>query len=78
MQRQNKEAGNRTVIIRVRSCCGTDIATGGGKRTTCTMGPHSAAHAHAFKLFGGRPFNLTALRESGTFRAELVVEGARL
>ena len=41
------------------------------------MGPHAAAHAHASKLFGERPFNLVALREPGAFRATVIQEAVR-
>ena len=77
MTRADKYADAKSQIIRVRPCGGTDIATGGGKRTSCTMGPHAAAHAHAVKLFGDRPFNLVALREPGTFRATVTEQESR-
>ena len=75
MTRQDREAERRTQIIRVRDIGGTYVATGGGKRTSCTGGPQSAAHAHAFKLFGERHFNLVATAESNTWRATAVGEG---
>ena len=74
MTRAERNAEAKSQIIRVRPYAGTDLATGGGKRTSCTMGPHAAAHAHASKLFGTRPFNLVALREPGTFRATAIQE----
>ena len=74
MTRQKKEAESRTQIIRVREYGGTYIATGGGKRTSCTTAPFSAAYAHASKLFGDRHFNVVALRESNTYRATVIPE----
>lgn len=72
MNRAKKIAEATSQIVRVRDIGSTYVATGGGKRTSCTMGAHAAAHAHASKLFGDRPFNLVALREPGTFRAAVI------
>ena len=60
MTRYKKEAEAKSQIVRVRDIGSTYVATGGGKRTSCTAGPYSAAHAHASKLFGDRPFNLVS------------------
>lgn len=74
MTRQKREAEAKSQIIRVRDYCGTHIATGGGKRASCSAGAVEAAHSLAFKLFGDRPFNLTALAESNTWRATTTQE----
>lgn len=74
MTRQDKEANRRIQIIRVRDIGSTYVATGGGKRTSCTAGPLDAAHAHAFKLFVERPFNLVATAEPNTWRATAIQE----
>lgn len=72
MTKADKLAEAKSQIIRIRHCADFDVATGGGKRTTSTMGPHAAAHAHARKLFGDRPFNLVALSEPDAFRATVI------
>lgn len=69
MTRAEKIAAQTSQIIRIRDLGHTYLATGGGKRTTCTQGPANAAYAHASKLFGDRPFNLNPLREYNTWRA---------
>ncbi len=74
MNRAEKIAAQKSQIIRVREYCGTSIATGGGKRATCTAGAVEAAHVLASKLFGDRPFNLTALAEANTWRATAIPE----
>ena len=72
MTRYKKEAEAKSQIVRVRDIGSTYVATGGGKRTSCTAGAFSAAHAHALKLFGDRPFNLVSLRETGTYHATVI------
>ena len=69
MTRQKREAESRSQVLRVREYCGTYIATGGGKRTTCTQGAIQAAHSHASKLFVDRNFTLTPLAEPNAWRA---------
>lgn len=56
-----------SVVIRVRQYAGTFIATGGGKRASCSASEYSAAWALAGKLLAGRAFDLTQ-RGSGANR----------
>ncbi len=72
MRRADK-AQDGSVVIRVREGCGTYIATGGGKRASCTASPYSAAFALARKI-GLKPG--FAMVEHGTganrfYRAEV-------
>lgn len=69
MTRQEREAEARSQVIRVRESCGTYIATGGGKRASCTQGAHVAAHVLASKLFGPVNFHLSETAENNTWRA---------
>ena len=76
MRKADKIAAATTHVIRVREYAGAYIATGGGRRTSCTQGAIQAANAHAFKLFNGLNFTLTALAETGAWRAT-VTNGER-
>lgn len=57
MRRADKEQDG-SVVIRVRYCCGTHVATGGGKRASCTESEYSAAFVLAGKLFPKMAFKV--------------------
>ena len=58
MRRADKSPAMR-FIIRVRDYGNTYVATGGGKRASCTESPYSAAFALAGKLNLGPGFTVT-------------------
>lgn len=76
MRRADKSSLD-SIIVRVRDCCGTYIASGGGQRTSCTAGPHLAVAAHCEKIFKGRKVRIAAMSEDNTWRATAEPEAAR-
>ena len=74
MRRADKQSMD-SVVIRVRYTCGTFVATGGGKRASCTASEHSAAWALASKLFDDQFTLKECGRGAGRFYRATAAEG---